>query len=57
MSEDLTTMVAKLEQKLANREFLIERMLTFLRNQDDAKEFLDSIEKHRATLQEIEAGP
>lgn len=51
----LLEQIAALEQKLANRELLLQRILIWLRGTDRGRQqFLTEIEKHLAILQEVE---
>ena len=52
----LLEQIAILEQKLANRELLLERILIWLRNRplDEAGDFMAGIEKHLGILHDVE---
>ena len=50
---ELLERVSALEQKLANRDLLLERVLIFLRAREE-KEFVAEIEKHLGVLEEVE---
>ena len=52
----LLEQVAALEQKAANRDLLLERIMIWLRNREgeEERDFLYGIEKHLAIVREVE---
>ena len=56
LETELLETIAKLEQKLTNRNLLLERIIIWLRQRpgSDPEKFLTQIEKHLKMLQEVE---
>ena len=59
--ETLLEQIACLEQRAANRDLILERILIWLKSDDVAfsdqgREFIAGIEKHLAILEEVEEG-